>query len=72
MAEAIADASKAKFVSMVGAKFLKYCGKYDLAKLSDQASVYAEMFNSTYPETEQSTDTQDFLKKLTLENVSWP
>ena len=70
IAEAIADASKAKFVSMVGAKFLKYCGKYDLAKLSDQASVYAEMFNSTYPETEQSTDTQDFLKKLTLENVS--
>jgi 5'-3' exonuclease len=70
IAETIAQSMQAKFVTMVGAKFLKYCGKYDLVKLSEQATQYSEMLNSTYPELESSADTQNFLKKLTLENVS--
>ena len=35
---------------MVGAKFLKFCGKYDLVKLSEQSSSYAEWLNASYPE----------------------
>jgi 5'-3' exonuclease len=66
----ITEASTAKLVAMVGAKFLKYCGKYNLVKLSEQATQYAEMLNSTYPESETSMDTQNFLKHLTAEIVS--
>jgi len=34
---------------MVGAKFLKFCGKYDLVKLSDNASTMAEWMSASYP-----------------------
>ena len=49
IAETIAEGSKAKQVPMVGAKFLKFCGKYNLAKLSDNASTMAEWMNASYP-----------------------
>jgi hypothetical protein len=35
---------------MVGAQFLKFCGKYDLVKLSDNASNMAEWMGASYPE----------------------
>ena len=31
---------------MVGVKFLKFCGKYNLARLSEQATIYAEILSS--------------------------
>jgi hypothetical protein len=35
---------------MVGAQFLKFCGKYDLVKLSENASTMAEWLTASYPE----------------------
>ena len=49
IAETIAEASEVKSVSMVGAKFLKFCGKYELNKLSDEAQRYADLLGSPYP-----------------------
>jgi hypothetical protein len=34
---------------MIGAQFLKFCGKYDLVKLSDNASAMAEWMCASYP-----------------------
>jgi hypothetical protein len=33
---------------MVGAHFLKFCGKYELNKLSEQAEVVGRWLNQTY------------------------
>jgi len=49
IAETIAEASSPKTTSMVGAKFLKFCGKYELTKLSDDAQRYADLLGSPYP-----------------------
>ena len=35
---------------MVGAQFLKFCGKYDLAKLSEFAAQYSEVLSAEYPQ----------------------
>jgi hypothetical protein len=35
-------------VGMVGAHFLKFCGKYELTKLSDHADAIGRWMNSTY------------------------
>jgi hypothetical protein len=35
-------------VGMVGAHFLKFCGKYELNKLSEQAEVVGRWLNQTY------------------------
>ena len=48
IAKTIADASTTKTVSMVGAKFLKFCGKYELNKLADDAQRYADLLGSPY------------------------
>ena len=37
-----------KDVGMVGAHFMKFCGKYDLVKLSDYADSVGRWLNSTY------------------------
>jgi hypothetical protein len=34
---------------MIGAQFLKFCGKYDLIKLSDNASAMAGWMGAGYP-----------------------
>lgn len=36
---------------MIGAQFLKFCGKYDLVKLSENATNIAEWLCASYPET---------------------
>lgn len=54
IAETIATNSKPKNVSMVGAKFLKLCGKYDLVKLSENANSFADFLSAEYPEVEQT------------------
>ena len=38
-----------KNVLMIGAHFLKFCGKYDLTKLSEQATTYAAILGAQYP-----------------------
>ena len=44
----VQEGSKVKQNPMVGAKFLKFCGKYDLQKIADQAQQYAEWLQSPY------------------------
>jgi hypothetical protein len=39
---------------MVGAQFLKFCGKYDLIKLSDNASAISEWLMASYPQKEHA------------------
>ena len=39
-----------KSKSMVGAQLLKFCGKYDLARISESAERYAEFLQSPYKE----------------------
>ena len=48
--ETIKTNSIKKEVPMIGAKFLKLCGKYDLVKLSEQATSYANWLSAGYPE----------------------
>lgn len=48
--ETINEATKAnKNVSQVGMRLMKFCGLYDLKKISDQAQSYAEPLNARYP-----------------------
>lgn len=35
---------------MIGAHFLKFCGKYELTKLSEQAQAFSNLFGASYPE----------------------
>ena len=42
------DTIETKNFPMVGAKFLKFCGKYDLKKISDNITSYAEFLQSGY------------------------
>jgi len=37
---------------MIGIHFLKFCGKYELIKLSEQAAAYASWMNASYPDSE--------------------
>jgi 5'-3' exonuclease len=48
--ETINNATLPKSVGQVGVKFLKFCGKYNLEKLSQNPDVYAKMFNTQYQE----------------------
>ena len=52
IAETIATGQQTKAVPQIGTKFLKFCGKYDLVKLSENATTIAEWMNSGYPEKE--------------------
>lgn len=46
--ECIKTQTKKEFVSNVGIHFMKFCGKYELKKISDQAESYARWLNSSY------------------------
>jgi 5'-3' exonuclease len=46
----IADHKKCLNRPMVGAQFLKFCGKYELKRLSDNASAFGELLGAGYPE----------------------
>jgi 5'-3' exonuclease len=49
MIETIEQAKNAnKNISQVGLRLMKFCGLYDLKKISDQAQVYAEPLNARY------------------------
>ena len=38
-----------KSCSMVGAQFLKFCGKYELNRLSENSTQFAEFLGAEYP-----------------------
>ncbi len=46
--ETISNAATALNRPMVGAQFLKFCGKFDLAKLSENATTYGAMLSAGY------------------------
>ena len=48
---AICEQVSHKDVGMVGAQFLKFCGRYELTKLSDHADVVGRWMNQTYQGT---------------------
>ena len=48
----IAENSVAKDIPQVGMKFMKFCGKYQLVKIGEQATQYSEFLNAAYPEKE--------------------
>jgi len=48
--ETIKTNSVPKNVDQVGMRFLKFCGLFDLVKMSEQAQSYAEPLNAKYPE----------------------
>jgi 5'-3' exonuclease len=45
---AIGEQVSHKDVGMVGVHFMRFCGKYELTKLSDQADAMSRWLNSTY------------------------
>lgn len=49
IADTIAEGSVTKDVGQVGTKFLKFCGKYELNKLSEHATQYSEFLSAGYP-----------------------
>jgi 5'-3' exonuclease len=51
MAETIADALKPKSNPSIGFKFIKFCGKYELVKLSEQASNITSYLCAPYEYT---------------------
>ena len=50
IATTIAEGSVTRKRPMVGAQFLKFCGKYDLVKLSEHSQQYAEFLGAGNPE----------------------
>ena len=46
--ETIQDNSKTLSRPMVGAQFLKFCGKYDLVKLSENSSSFSDFLSASY------------------------
>jgi len=49
IAETIANGSTSLSRPMIGAHFLKFCGKYDLVKMSEQAESYVRFLEAPYP-----------------------
>ena len=43
------ETQKAKDISQVGVRMLKFCASYDLVKISDNIQQYVEPFNARYP-----------------------
>lgn len=50
IAETIAAGAVRQNRPMVGAQFLKFCGKYELNRLSEHSSSFAEFLGAEYPE----------------------
>jgi 5'-3' exonuclease len=50
IAETIAVGAVKRSRPMVGAQFLKFCGKYELNRLSEHSTQYSEFLSAEYPE----------------------
>jgi hypothetical protein len=46
--EAIKTSVSTVLVPQVGIHFMKFCGKYELTKISEQAESYSKWLNSSY------------------------
>jgi len=51
--ETVKIASVARSTQMIGVHFLKFCGRHNLTKISEQAQQYAEIFSAKYPANAQ-------------------
>jgi len=49
ISETVINSCVPKNLPMIGAQFLKFCGKYELNKLSENASAYGEILSKEYP-----------------------
>ena len=49
IAATISEGAVKRSRPMVGAQFLKFCGKYELNRLSEHSSNYAELLSAEYP-----------------------
>ena len=45
---------------MIGAQFLKFCGKFDLVKLTEQATNYSTILSAPYIEEKNNVQTPDY------------
>lgn len=45
------NSAKSKSIPMIGLHFMKFCGKYELNKLSDQADAYSTWMAASYMDT---------------------
>ena len=45
---AITENVRIKTTPQVGVHFMKFCGKYELTKISEQADAYAKWLNAPY------------------------
>lgn len=54
IAETIATNSVTKSVPQIGTKFLKFCGKYDLKKISETPQMYVDCLSAPYAEVERT------------------
>ena len=52
IAQTIANKAKAKDISQVGVRMLKFCNSFDMKKIADNIQQYAEPFQAKYPEKE--------------------
>jgi len=50
IAETIAANSVAKDIPQIGTKFMKFCGKYDLKRISDNIQGFVDFLTARYPE----------------------
>jgi 5'-3' exonuclease len=50
IADTIATNSVVKSISQIGTKFLKFCGKYELKRISDNAQTHVDFLSRSYPE----------------------
>ena len=49
IAETIATNSVAKDIPQIGTKFMKFCGKYDLKRISDNVQNFVDFLTAKYP-----------------------
>jgi 5'-3' exonuclease len=54
IAETIAENACFKDVGQVGTKFLKFCGKYDMRKMSESPKQYVDCLSARYPNVEET------------------
>ena len=50
IAKTIAENSVPKDIPQIGTKFLKFCGKYDLKRISENIQGYVDFLSASYPE----------------------
>jgi hypothetical protein len=55
MAQTVAEAAQPKTIEQVGIKLIKFCAKWDMQRIVDQAQSYAEPLNAKYKATEEVT-----------------